>query len=190
MKIDGNLMGPRMSTNLSVQKQSSQTTFGQRVQAGVNAVGGAVSSGVGLATGMLPGGGIVSAAVSSMSVLSQGATGHAGNQYSATIPGGATTGGGAGGSGVPSVNTTVGAPGGVAIPGTGGGTGAGGLNIGGGGSNVAGEFSPELSGMFNEQKNLLKMQASLQHEGQRFTAISNVMKTRHDTIKNSIGNIR
>ncbi|HLL01378.1 MAG TPA: hypothetical protein VK539_12385 [Myxococcaceae bacterium] len=189
MKIDGNLMGPRMSTNLSVQKQSSQTTFGQRVQAGVNAVGGAVSSGVGLATGMLPGGGIVSAAVSSMSVLSQGATGHAGNQYSATIPGGATTGGGAGGSGVPSVNTTVGAPGGVAIPGTGGGSGAGGLNIGGG-SNVAGEFSPELSGMFAEQKNLLKMQAALQHEGQRFTAISNVMKTRHDTIKNSIGNIR
>jgi len=189
MKIDGNLMGPRMSTNLSVQKQSSQTTFGQRVQAGVNAVGGAVSSGVGMATGMLPGGGIVSAAVSSMSVLSQGATGNAGNQYSTTLPGGSTTGGtGTGGTGVPSVNTTVGAPGSVGIPGTGG-SGAGGLNIGGG-SNVAGEFSPELSGMFNEQKNLLKMQASLQHEGQRFTAISNVMKTRHDTIKNSIGNIR
>ncbi len=187
MKIDGSLMGPRMSTNLSVQKQSSQTTFGQRVQAGVNAVGGAVSSGVGMATGMLPGGGIVSAAVSSMSVLSQGATGNASTPYSSSLPGGAG-GAGGGGVGVPSVNTTVGSPGGVGIPGTGGG---GSLNIGGnGGGAVGAEFGGELAGMFQEQKNLLKMQASLQHEGQRFTAISNVMKTRHDTIKNSIGNIR
>jgi len=187
MKIDGSLMGPRMSTNLSVQKQSSQTTFGQRVQAGVNAVGGAVSSGVGMATGMLPGGGIVSAAVSSMSVLSQGAaTGSPSTQYSTTLPGG-TGGSGGGGTGVPSVNTTIGAPGGVGIPGTGGG---GSLNIGGNGAAAGTEFGGELAGMFNEQKNLLKMQASLQHEGQRFTAISNVMKTRHDTIKNSIGNIR
>jgi hypothetical protein len=186
MKIDSNLMGPRMSTNLSVQKQSSQTTFGQRVQAGVNAVGGAVSSGVGMATGMLPGGGIVSAAVSSMSVLSQGATGTPSTQYSTSLPGGAG-GSGAGGVGVPSVNTTVGSPGGVGIPGTGGG---GSLNIGGNGGAVAGEFGGELAGMFQEQKNLLKMQASLQQEGQKFTAISNVMKTRHDTIKNSIGNIR
>jgi hypothetical protein len=188
MKIDGSLMGPRMSTNLSVQKQSSQTTFGQRVQAGVNAVGGAVSSGVGMATGMLPGGGIVSAAVSSMSVLSQGATGSASTQYSTTLPGGAG-GGGGGGVGVPSVNTTIGAPGGVGIPGTGGG-GAAGLNIGGNGGAAGAEFGGELAGMFQQQKELLKMQASLQHEGQRFTAISNVMKTRHDTIKNSIGNIR
>jgi hypothetical protein len=185
MKIDSNLMGPRMSTNLSVQKQSSQTTFGQRVQAGVNAVGGAVSSGVGMATGMLPGGGIVSAAVSSMSVLSQGATGNASTPYSATLPTG-PGGSGGGGVGVPSVNTTIGTPG-VGIPGTGGG---GSLNIGGNGGAVGAEFGGELAGMFQEQKNLLKMQASLQHEGQRFTAISNVMKTRHDTIKNSIGNIR
>jgi hypothetical protein len=188
MKIDGNLMGPRMSTNLSVQKQSSQTTFGQRVQAGVNAVGGAVSSGVGLATGMLPGGGIVSAAVSSMSVLSQGATGGSSTPYSTSLPG-VGAGAGAGGTGVPSVNTTVGGPGSVGIPGTGGG-GGGSLNIGGNGGATGSEFAPELAGMFNEQKNLLKMQATLQHESQRFTAISNVMKTRHDTIKNSIGNIR
>jgi hypothetical protein len=188
MKIDGSLMGPRMSTNLSVQKQSSQTTFGQRVQAGVNAVGGAVSSGVGMATGMLPGGGIVSAAVSSMSVLSQGnsAVGNSTTPYSTALPGG-MGGVGAGGTGVPSVNTTINSPGGVAIPGSGGG---GSLNIGGNGSNVGAEFGGELSGMFNEQKNLLKMQAGLQHESQKFTAISNVMKTRHDTIKNSIGNIR
>jgi hypothetical protein len=186
MKIDGSLMGPRMSTNLSVQQQSSQANFGQRVQAGVNAVGGAVSSGVGMATGMLPGGGIVSAAVSSMSVLSQGAsTGNQSTPYSTALPGG-TGGSGGGGVGVPSVNTTVGSPGGVGIPGTGNSS----LNIGGNGAAGGAEFGGELSGMFNEQKNLLKMQATLQHESQRFTAISNVMKTRHDTIKNSIGNIR
>jgi hypothetical protein len=187
MKIDGNLMGPRMSTNLSVQQQSSQRSFGERVHAGVNAVGGAVSSGVGLATGMLPGGGIVSAAVSSISVLSQGATGNSSTPYTTGLPGGTGV-PGAGGVGVPSVNTTVGGPGGVGIPGTG--SSGPGFNIGGNGGAAAGEFSGELSGLFNEQKNLLKMQATLQHESQRFTAISNVMKTRHDTIKNSIGNIR
>jgi hypothetical protein len=76
--------------------------------------------------------------------------------------------------------------------------GGGGSTIGGGAPNYLGgntgnvgtEFNGELASMFTQQKELLKMQAAMQHESQRFTAISNVMKNRHDTLKNSIGNIR
>lgn len=36
----------------------------------------------------------------------------------------------------------------------------------------------------------LQLQTQMQNEAKTFTAVSNVMKTRHDTIKNSISNIR
>ena len=36
----------------------------------------------------------------------------------------------------------------------------------------------------------LQLQSQMQHENRSYTAISNIMKTRHDTVKNSIGNIR
>lgn len=37
---------------------------------------------------------------------------------------------------------------------------------------------------------LLAVQMSMQRENQVFSSVSNVLKTRHDTVKNSIGNIR
>lgn len=37
---------------------------------------------------------------------------------------------------------------------------------------------------------LLKLQSQMQHENRAFTSVSNVLKTRHDTVKNTIGNIR
>ena len=36
----------------------------------------------------------------------------------------------------------------------------------------------------------LQLQARMQDESRRYTLISNVMKTKHDTAKNSIGNVR
>lgn len=41
---------------------------------------------------------------------------------------------------------------------------------------------------FNVQ--YLQLQARMQHENRSYTAISNVMKTKHDTVKNSISNVR
>jgi hypothetical protein len=41
---------------------------------------------------------------------------------------------------------------------------------------------------FNLQS--LRLQSQMQHENRSYTAISNIMKTKHDTVKNSIGNIR
>ena len=36
----------------------------------------------------------------------------------------------------------------------------------------------------------LQLQSQMQHENRCYTAVSNVMKTKHDTVKNSISNIR
>ncbi|MBN1208449.1 MAG: hypothetical protein JXB05_26550 [Myxococcaceae bacterium] len=192
MKVDG-LMGPRLSTNLSVGRQTPDTSFGARVQAGVNNAAGAVSTGLGLATGAF-GGGIVSAAVSSLSLTASGAAGSASTPYTAILPG--AGGGGSAGSGavatvgVPSVSTTVGAPGTAGIPGVGTGS-AGGPNFLGGNNGAPGtEFNGELASMFQEQKNLLKLQSAMQTESQKYQAVSNVMKQRHETAKNAISNIR
>jgi hypothetical protein len=36
----------------------------------------------------------------------------------------------------------------------------------------------------------LQLQSQMQHENRTYTAVSNIMKTKHDTVKNSISNIR
>ncbi len=36
----------------------------------------------------------------------------------------------------------------------------------------------------------LQLQSQMQNENRSYTAVSNIMKTKHDTVKNSIGNIR
>jgi hypothetical protein len=36
----------------------------------------------------------------------------------------------------------------------------------------------------------LRLQNQMQNENRQFTAVSNIMKTKHDTVKNSISNIR
>ena len=46
----------------------------------------------------------------------------------------------------------------------------------------------EMSQSFNLQ--YLQLQQQMQDENRRFTLLSNVMKTKHDTAKNAIGNIR
>ncbi len=45
-----------------------------------------------------------------------------------------------------------------------------------------------LETAFNSQ--YLQLRSQMQRENQVFTSVSNVLKTRHDTAKNSIGNIR
>ena len=36
----------------------------------------------------------------------------------------------------------------------------------------------------------LQLQQAMQNENRQFTAVSNIMKTKHDTVKNSISNVR
>jgi DNA repair exonuclease SbcCD ATPase subunit len=46
----------------------------------------------------------------------------------------------------------------------------------------------EMQQSFNMQ--YLALQESMQDEARRFTLLSNIMKTKHDTVKNSISNMR
>jgi hypothetical protein len=40
------------------------------------------------------------------------------------------------------------------------------------------------------QRQLLALQTQMQNDSRRFTLVSNIMKTKHDTVKNSISNVR
>ncbi|AFE06493.1 hypothetical protein COCOR_05644 [Corallococcus coralloides DSM 2259] len=182
-KIDSGMMGPnlRMNTQMTTARQTPNTSFGARVQNGLNSTVGAVGAGVGAVAGFVPGAGIVSAAVSSAQTFS-GASGSGmqGGPYVGVM----NTASGA----VPSTNLP--GVGGAGLPSTGGGT-ALGTSVGSGGS-VSDQLNTNssLKTMMDDNVKLLNMQSAMQHESQLFTAVSNVMKSRHDTTKNSIGNIR
>jgi hypothetical protein len=47
---------------------------------------------------------------------------------------------------------------------------------------------PEMRVEFQPQ--YLQLQSQMQNENRSYTAVSNIMKTKHDTVKNSISNIR
>jgi hypothetical protein len=77
-------------------------------------------------------------------------------------------------------------PTGTASPGLGA-TGLGGVSTGGSGD-------PAMQQMMNQDadQNLyyLQLQEQMSQESRGYSAISNVLKARHDTMKNAIGNIR
>lgn len=107
--------------------------------------------------------------------------------------------------GTPSLSGTGGAVGTAGIAGTAGASGfgvprtpiAGGSAespIGGGGVGGAGAENGSVEGALaqSQEFNLyyLQLQEQLSAENRAFSAMSNVLKTRHDTVKNAIGNIR
>lgn len=183
VKIDSGMMGPnlRMNTQMTTARQTPNTSFGARVQNGLNNTVGAVGAGVGAVAGFVPGAGIVSAAVSSAQTFSGAAgSGMAGGPYVGVM----STGSGA----VPSTNL----PGaGSGLPVSGGSTTIG-TSVGSSTGTVSDQLTNNgsLKTMMDDNVKLLNMQSAMQHESQLFTAVSNVMKSRHDTTKNSIGNIR
>lgn len=184
MKIDSNLNMPRMSTNVTTARVTPDTSFAARVQNGVGTAANMVAGGVGVVANMVPGGSVVSAAVSSLTTFNNASGSGAAPYYGAAL-----------GSGAAPMNTTLNAGGGSALVSGTSSIGASGGNSGqvslpGGGSGVGSEFNPEMQSMFTEQKKLLGLQVAMQRENQVFSTISNVLKTRHDSAKNSIGNIR
>jgi|GEM_PF-828335 len=102
----------------------------------------------------------------------------AGSQGLSGLTGGGTTPVGFGGG---TTSTGMGGLGGL----TGGGVGG----AGGGNSSMG-----TAQGLVEQQQNFnlqfLFLQSAMQQENQKFSTLSNVMKTRHDTVKNSISNIR
>lgn len=179
MKIDSG-MPNRISMNVSVAKQSQGATFGEKVNAGLQQAGNAVASGAALVGGVIPGAGIVSAAVSSVTNLSGMPGGTAASAgYAAT--GVVNLGSGGGG-----MSTTVGGGGGSLTTG-----GVSSPNLSQGvGSNDIGMANNSIAEMSKQNAQMMQVQIAMQRENQMFSSVSNVLKTKHDTVKNSISNIR
>jgi len=180
MKIDSG-MPNRISMNVSVGKQTQGATFGERVNAGLQQAGSAVASGAALVGGVIPGAGIVSAAVSSVTNLSNQAGGSPAASASYAATGVVNLGSGGGG-----MSTTVGGGGGSVTTG-----GVASPNLSQGvASNDVGMANNSIAEMSRQNAQMMQVQIAMQRENQIFTSVSNVLKTKHDTVKNSISNIR
>ena len=59
-----------------------------------------------------------------------------------------------------------------------------------GGTGTAGGYQQYFSSLGQEQYRMLNLQIAMQQEYQFFATLSNVLKTRHDTVKAAISNIR
>lgn len=66
--------------------------------------------------------------------------------------------------------------------------------VGAKGSSLSEQLSAATKQMQETQMSFnlqyLQLQSQMQHENRSYTAVSNIMKTKHDTVKNSISNIR
>lgn len=173
----------QLDNSSTTVRQSPRTDFGTQVRNGVAAGGGAAAGAIGVAAPFVPGAAVVSAAVS-------GAAGGVG-------------GGGFGGQGA---GTAGGAPPGGAQ------VGADGIPVGGSFLNAGGTGGGQASGgaggapgsqqdLLNQTKGMqemaqsfnlqyLQLQEKMQAENRSFSTVSNVMKTKHDTAKSSISNVR
>ncbi len=190
--INPNNSSVRMSTNMSIDRQTPKTDFGNRVKAGMDTAASAVATGAAVAAPFVPGGAIVSAAVSSVGTMSAGTQqGAVATQYSgfsampaptgSSTPGSLSTtvptGGGAGAPTAPVVGSTLGGGAPSVVP-----------NAAAGGA-VSG-FNADLESMRRTNLELMQSQMAMQRENQVFTTVSNVLKVRHDTVKNTIQNVR
>jgi hypothetical protein len=220
--LDKNRIDPiplRMSSALTVDKQTQGRTFGDRLHYGLNQAAGVIVNAAS-AAGTLLGAPIVSTAISQVANLGgmPGTTlgGTVGGQYggvanaafgisSQITPGlvqassgyaaGPIASGGLGGLG----GSTSLASSGLVGTNTGGTTNSS-VTPGGsltnplsttvGGTGTAGGYQNYFSSLGQEQYRMLNLQIAMQQEYQFFATLSNVLKTRYDTVKAAISNIR
>ena len=145
-------------------RQTPRTDFGTMVRNGVATGAGAVAGAAGVAAPFVPGGPVVSAAVNGAAgAMSGGSTGGAG--YT---------------NGVQS------------LPGTGPGPSSTGSTPSTG--NATQDMMNQTKDMQEMQMSFsmqyLQLQDKMQNENRQYTTISNVMKTKHDTAKATINNVR
>lgn len=180
--IDG-VSPARLSLNVTVGNQTQNKSFGEKVNMGLQQGAAAIASGAGiLGSAGIPGGAIVSAAVSSVSSHLGGAGGTSSAGYAAT--GVVNLGNGGGGA----LNTTAGAS---SVGSVVNGTTAGSVNYNSGSTtNDVGFGNSSISSMSGDMTSMLQLQFKMQKENLMYTGISNVLKTKHETVKNSVSNIR
>ena len=174
-----NKNGLRVSVGLAVQRQTPKTDFGSVLGKGVSKAADTVLQAGQLAAPYIPGGAIVSAAVSGLGSVKSAMTNSQGGNAQ-TLTGSSVSTAGTGGS----TGTTGTSSGGV--------FGAVEANAANGSESsqlmLATKKMQEMNQSFNLQ--YLQLQQKLQSDNRQFTLMSNIMKTKHDTAKNAINNVR
>lgn len=157
----------RISLTPTVARQTQQQPFGAVLKNALSAA----SQMSGTLLGAVPGGGIVSAAISSVtSLASRGTSSAVGRASSGVVAlgGGATTGGVASSGGGGSVSSQM--------------------------ADSSGDVPSSLTGMLEtmrrESDRSVMMQMNMQSESREYNALSNVLKVRHDSAKAAINNLR
>lgn len=168
-----NTMPSRLAMTETRSRQTQGKTFGESVASGLQTGANALTQGASLLGGALGGNfaGVVSAAASGLGGMANKAGGPTATaQYAA---------------GVSQLNFGSGASAGASSGGSSG------VNLTGGAStgNTAANNSSISEGAAQMQQ-MIDVQIQMQRENQMFTSISNVLKTRHETAKNSISNVR
>ena len=184
-----NNTGIRVEIDQSRARQTPKTDFGSVLATGLDRTGSAVVQAGRIAAPFVPGGAVLSAAITGVGSVRASAAGQ-----------GAATAGGA-----PNSTALVasGAAPGVSVSGSGTLASAGGATGAAGSNTVAGLAAAgnadavlqqeagrmqEMNQSFNLQ--YLMLQENMQQEQRQFSLLSNIMKTRHDGAKNVINNVR
>lgn len=174
-RINNQQNGLRVEIDSSRGRQTPRTDFGSVMATGLSRTAGAVMDAGQLAAPFIPGGAVLSAAITGVGTLKASAAGQ-----SAASPNGVGLGGTSGGVG------TVNASGSSS-----GGGGVDALAAGGDSQAILMQETrrmQELNQSFNMQ--YLQLQQKMQADNREFTTLSNIMKTKHDTAKNAINNVR
>jgi hypothetical protein len=169
-----NVSGPgdrgsiQLDAGSTTVRQSPRTDFGAQVRNGVAAGAGAAGGAIGVAAPFVPGAAVVSAAVTGAAGSVQGGSGGFGGGSGQIAAGGETI-----PFGGPGLNTPTGQQ-----------------STGNSQQDMINQTKgmQEMMASFNLQ--YLQLQERMQAENRSFTTVSNVMKTKHDTAKSSISNVR
>jgi hypothetical protein len=150
-----------MNSQTSSTRTTNQSSFGTLVRNGVATGAGAAAGAATVAAPFVPGGAAITAAVN----------------------GGAQAAGFGGA-----------AQGTQDVPGMGPGLNGAGGQAGGAAGGASGSMMDQAKQMQEMQMSFsmqyLTLQEKMQNENRQYTTVSNVLKTKHDTVKNSINNVR
>jgi hypothetical protein len=170
-KIANQNNGLRVQIDAGRSREAPRTQFGGLVADGAAPVAHSAN----LAAPFIPGGAVLSAAVTGVGGLRSSAAGSTSSGYSAAPNASGLT-GSTGMTG--SVSPTGGAAAGIPSSG----------NAQVDATTAAAKQMQELNMSFNMQ--YLMLQQKMQADNRQFTTLSNIMKTKHDTAKNAINNVR
>ena len=171
-----NNAGLRVQIDNSRSRQTSRTSFGDVLSTGLSKSANTVMNAGNMAAPFIPGGAVLSAAITGLGSLksaqSSGSAAPSSTGLSAST--GSAVGGSTAAQGGSSTMDSVAS-----------------LAAGGSEGAIMMQATKEMQEM-NQQFNLqyLNLQQDMQQENRKFTAISNVMKTKHDTAKSMIQNVR